>query len=510
MSESLVDKDMFVIGGETAEDGSRPVGGTYFHVSQDKDSLEESYNVSMRGDINDTDYVEYRKNVDEDDGFVTYDVDAFSAGREYIMTGELDEDEVREIFDGELSFIADEILSGDDSGRINDCQYILAQNMDNDVLGAAKRIANGGPSAYLLTDGEFIYLPDHMQISSVPGMTVSKFVGLGNIRLKHNAIEIIKTPNERQINALYRWARTCDNTVHVDIAEERGGSYPRVIKSFSSEPNHVVNDLLRYFNILDECYDIIKENETQKLPSSLRIMLLDYSDEIWNAAIRNTHLREGRGDTYVMFNGETINLIFTLSDEFFRGQTKYAVEMANEMLDDVEAEDKFTVEAVSSLDVPSNGEVFNLDRNQYAERAVSLHESCQLLKKYFTRSRNITVNEEVVADGSADHNPYAETWKIERADLKDFLSKYGKLMTSRENGKTYKVYYDKVMSELIGHNYCVCIQYDQLEMKPTSSVVYLRALDKFTDRIFQAQFDDRGRDNMRGTSDDVNYTYPRY
>lgn len=124
------------------------------------------------------------------------------------------------------------------------------------------------------------------------------------------------------------------------------------------------------------------------------------------------------------------------------------------------------------------------------------------VKKYLHTLKESTINEEVVADGNAEHNPFAEKWKMERKALKDFLCNFGRVMTSKENGKQYKVYYDKSMSELIGYNYCICVQWDPIEQKP-KSIIYIRALDKFTNRIFQAQYDDRGRDNMRGTSDDV-------
>ena len=79
-------------------------------------------------------------------------------------------------------------------------------------------------------------------------------------------------------------------------------------------------------------------------------------------------------------------------------------------------------------------------------------------------------------------------------------------MTSKENGKTYKVYYDKTLSQLIGYNYCICLQWDAINLKP-KSVLYIRALDKFTDRMFQANFDARGRDNLLNTADDINYGY---
>ena len=123
------------------------------------------------------------------------------------------------------------------------------------------------------------------------------------------------------------------------------------------------------------------------------------------------------------------------------------------------------------------------------------------IRKY---SNAITLlKEEVVADGNSEHNPYKKRWEAERKALKDFICNFGKVMTSKENGKTYKVYYDKTLSQLIGYNYCICLQWDAVNLKP-KSVLYIRALDKFTDKMFQANFDARGRDNMAGTYDDIN------
>jgi len=59
-----------------------------------------------------------------------------------------------------------------------------------------------------------------------------------------------------------------------------------------------------------------------------------------------------------------------------------------------------------------------------------------------------------------------------------------------------------MLSELIGYNYCICIQWDPIKLKP-GSVIYVRAFDKFTNRLFNAQFDTRGVDNMTGTYDDI-------
>ena len=112
------------------------------------------------------------------------------------------------------------------------------------------------------------------------------------------------------------------------------------------------------------------------------------------------------------------------------------------------------------------------------------------------------ISEEVVADGNATHNPYKDKWKQERQILKDYLVNYGEIMTSKENGKLYKVIYDEFISGLLGVNYCICIQWDTLTMEP-GNIIYVRAFDKFTRRMFKPQFDTRGYDNMAGTSDDV-------
>lgn len=115
------------------------------------------------------------------------------------------------------------------------------------------------------------------------------------------------------------------------------------------------------------------------------------------------------------------------------------------------------------------------------------------------------LKEEFAMDGSSEGNPYEKRWKAERDALKNFVANYGKLMQSKEDnkmGRLYKVYYDETMSNLIGYNYCICVQWDEMTMKPKSTV-YIRALDKFTPFIRRnLQFDNRGMDNQRGTYDD--------
>lgn len=136
------------------------------------------------------------------------------------------------------------------------------------------------------------------------------------------------------------------------------------------------------------------------------------------------------------------------------------------------------------------------------DKVNSIDESV-MIKEYLDCVKRFSLNEEVVADGNSEHNPYAKRWRQERQLLKDFLCNYGKVMTSKENGKEYKVYYDTMLSQMIGVNYCICIQWDETKMKP-SSTIYVRALDKFTNRRFDANFDTRGKDNEYGTNDDIN------
>lgn len=116
-------------------------------------------------------------------------------------------------------------------------------------------------------------------------------------------------------------------------------------------------------------------------------------------------------------------------------------------------------------------------------------------------AHRVSLNEEVVADGNAQHNPYKERWKQEREDLKNYIISYGQLKTSMENGKQYVVLFQPEISRLIGNNYGLCVQFDPIK-REYRSVVYIRAMDKFTDKIFNPEFDTSGRDNISGTMDD--------
>lgn len=113
------------------------------------------------------------------------------------------------------------------------------------------------------------------------------------------------------------------------------------------------------------------------------------------------------------------------------------------------------------------------------------------------------LNEETVADGNSGHNPYKKKWEAERDSLIDYIVNNGTLMTSKENGKKYYTYFDKSISNLIGVNFVLCVQYNEDELE-RGSIVYIRAQDKFAPQLFNGiNFDSRGRDNAYGTNDDL-------
>lgn len=130
------------------------------------------------------------------------------------------------------------------------------------------------------------------------------------------------------------------------------------------------------------------------------------------------------------------------------------------------------------------------------------------IAKYIKYLNGQQLNEETVADGSSEGNPYKDRWKAEREALKNFICNNGTVMQSKEDnkdGKLYKCFWDKGLSNLIGYNYCLCVQWDEINLKP-KSVVYIRACDKFTPNIRRnLQYDTRGMDNQIGTYDDLRY-----
>jgi hypothetical protein len=156
--------------------------------------------------------------------------------------------------------------------------------------------------------------------------------------------------------------------------------------------------------------------------------------------------------------------------------------------------------------IPKMGR-WNTETNKYERVPYPIYRN-ESIQKYITLLKENIINEETVADGSSTTNPYKKRWKAEREALKNFVCNYGTVMQTKEDdkgGKLYKVFYDKGISELIGYNYALCVQWDPIQLIP-KSIVYIRALDKFTQNIRRnIQYDTRGFDNVQGTYDDRRY-----
>ena len=91
----------------------------------------------------------------------------------------------------------------------------------------------------------------------------------------------------------------------------------------------------------------------------------------------------------------------------------------------------------------------------------------------------LLVTEQQLRNLNEDVNPYKKRWTTERSSHKKYIVNYGETMISRENGKEYKVILDSFLSNLLGINFCVCIQWDSMTNIP-GEIIYVRAYDKFS------------------------------
>ena len=256
-----VELDKYTIGGEKGS----PIGGAYFHVKEDeKPSLDEAYNVSIRGDIDSIDAIEYEPNdepydmEDEDEVFEpTYDINAYDRDGEYVLCGELTIDEILDYFDEGILHM----LTNHEGRKVSSNVYriddlLMRDTSPSDVNNVeevnkmAKKLSTGGPSQYLLVDGDTIAFHDHIYITSIDGMTPSKFLSLGNIRLGNNSIELMKEPTQEQCLELKRFIQG-KKEIYLDISEyTEGSTYGRNIVGacyYEPNPNRVVNDIVNYF-----------------------------------------------------------------------------------------------------------------------------------------------------------------------------------------------------------------------------------------------------------------------
>lgn len=92
--------------------------------------------------------------------------------------------------------------------------------------------------------------------------------------------------------------------------------------------------------------------------------------------------------------------------------------------------------------------------------------------------RRLLITEKQYRNLTESATPLRNRWHQERLSLKNYLINYGEIMISKENGKEYKVVFDQFLSDQIGINYCICIQWDSL-LNQSGDIIYVRAFDKF-------------------------------
>ena len=639
------------------------------NLNNEMKPINEVYsNISVRGDMDKIDYIDYvphdsareegytADNITEFEPY--YELACYGVDGEIIFYGELTLNELFDYFPEKIIHA----LSNRQGRKVSEVEYriddILSwdtkpKNIDDveEVNAIAKRIQPGGSSSYILTDGDIVSFPDHIQITSIDGMTPSKFVGLGNIRVGKSTVELSKQPNAEQIATLKDFLRGEDENVFLDIVQDGGKMYPNCICSAAYQApvnvNRIINDIIYYFQDgvrpqgnmryeSKEKYKHLIENINFEVNSSdislssfkkkdslapiwdengdlnprIRLKLLDIADDFWKYVNLtwvkpNGIILTGSICNFNWSNYSDIDLHLIVDFDEIDEKTEFVRDYLDAKKNEWNNEHEglkifdFPIELyVQDLgEMPKSGGIYDLEQNEWLkkpnrddiksiglnkfsikDKAANImtiiddmydalnstsdsHEVKQIGEdaKYLwkkvkaMRRKGLEINgengngniiykilrrtsyleklwklstlvydrtnsisegilkfkhaitllkEEVVADGNSEHNPYAKRWKAERKALKDFICNFGKIMTSKENGKQYKCYYDKVLSQLIGYNYCICLQWDPVTMKP-SSTLYIRALDKFTNRTFQAQYDMRGQDNIRGNGDDI-------
>lgn len=237
--------------------------------------FQEGYNPLGNIDVDLVDNINFTRNYDEEgdedeDGnpipYITYDLDCYD--RDWENLGSVYDFTLEDIEEYFGEYIAQEIQNnGDnDKGQLTD---ILMYNMSSfdinnveEVNEVAKKLWKTYDYAdavcqrgYILTNGTLLFFGpnvDHVSISSIDGMTVGKFVSLGNIRVFNSGFELEKEPTLQQRRALKLLIQNNESDeVSFDIVEYQGkGMYSHTIASgryITHRPNIVLSQIDNYF-----------------------------------------------------------------------------------------------------------------------------------------------------------------------------------------------------------------------------------------------------------------------
>lgn len=279
--------------------------------------LKESFGRGVDADTIDS--VEYFINKNDDE--VTYDIECWDMDgdqvfQEYDMS-------IEDITSALGERIASMVANGDgrNSGNYkwldNICYRGVINNTDvNEVNALAKKLFKTASyyfeeaHGYILTDGTILSLgyEDHNSISRIEGMTINKFLELGNIRMSSNSFQLIKEPTQEQEYILQKLI-TCSHrngqAVYVDISEydtNEKSLYPNTIASYmyrETYADYILSDIRAYFEegkMLGESIKRLQENiELEVAPSEVNVSSLEQQEtlqqDIWQDNMLNSKIR---------------------------------------------------------------------------------------------------------------------------------------------------------------------------------------------------------------------------
>lgn len=270
-------------------------------------------------DIDTIDSVEYFINNSEDGN--TYDVECWDMDGDIIFQ-EYDmsiEDIVSMLGEriGQMIINGEGRNSGNYKYLDNICYRGVADLNDvEEVNKLAKKLFKTTPyyfenaHGYILTDGTILSLgyDDHNQISRIEGMTINKFLALGNIRISSNSFQLIKEPTDAQDYILQRLIMHCHRNgenVYVDISELSSNDkdlYPITIVSNTyneTYADYILNDIHQYFEegkMLGESLQRLIENlECEVAPEEINLTSLkpqkELQHDIWHGDKLNSRVR---------------------------------------------------------------------------------------------------------------------------------------------------------------------------------------------------------------------------
>jgi len=127
----------------------------------------------------------------------------------------------------------------------------------NRILKAKFKNNPAADSEWLLTDGEIVAMADHVYVSAVD-QTKASFMNLGNIRVGHGSIGMMKKPSSEQLSVIRDviCPRYEDSSLEVHFCTYREGDReprPDHIVTYHNAASsigrrRVVNDIINYYN----------------------------------------------------------------------------------------------------------------------------------------------------------------------------------------------------------------------------------------------------------------------